>query len=176
MTTLVHPQPHLELARLYLVRAAVAVVWAGAVFLLAGDGIGPLLAALLVLYPLLDVAALVRDARTQEPSGRPVVLLNVALSTLAAIAVGVAATSGTTAVLRVWGVWAIVAGATQLVVGIVRRRGGGQVPMMLSGGLSVLVGGSFLSGAADLRSVAGYAVAGAVFFAISALRLRTRSS
>lgn len=56
-----------------------------------------------------------------------------------------------------------------------RRAMGGQWPMILSGGLSVLAGGSFIAGAsaADpaLTGAVGYAIPGAVFFLLSAVRL-----
>jgi uncharacterized membrane protein HdeD (DUF308 family) len=78
-------------------------------------------------------------------------------------------------VLRVWGSWAIVSGLVQLIVSIARRRMGGQWPMILSGGLSVLVGGGFITvaGADDpsLAGLAGYAALGGIFFLVSALRL-----
>ncbi|MCW2817259.1 MAG: hypothetical protein JWR42_46, partial [Marmoricola sp.] len=53
---------------------------------------------------------------------------------------------------------------------------GGQWPMILSGGISVLAGGAFIvqSGtpAASLTSLAGYATLGGIFFLVSALRLQ----
>jgi hypothetical protein len=52
---------------------------------------------------------------------------------------------------------------------------GGQWPMIISGGLSVLAGGSFFAAAsaADpaLTNAVGYAVPGAIFFLIAAVRL-----
>ncbi|MEV4116382.1 hypothetical protein [Nonomuraea sp. NPDC049695] len=35
--------------------------------------------------------------------------------------------------LRVWGAWAVVAGLVQLIVGVTRRKMGGQWPMIISG-------------------------------------------
>lgn len=163
------------LRRLYFVRFGFALIWALTLFTTATD-IGPLAATLLVLYPLFDVGATVVDARSSRTSGSPVLLyVNVAVSLITAVGVGVAASSGIPAVLRVFGAWAIVAGLIQLVVGVTRRKMAGQWPMIISGGLSVLVGGAFLALAgADnptLAAVAGYATAGGVFFLISALRL-----
>ena len=98
-----------------------------------------------------------------------------AISLLAAIGIGVAAASGVPAVLRVWGAWAIVAGLIQLIVGVTRRKMGGQWPMILSGGISVLAGANFVIGASaanpSLSNVAGYAVLGGIFFLVSAIRL-----
>ena len=70
--------------------------------------------------------------------------LNMALSLLTAIGLAVAVTSGIPSVLRVWGVWAITAGIVQLIVAILRYRLGGQWAMILSGGISVLAGTSFI--------------------------------
>ncbi|GAA4701206.1 membrane protein [Pseudonocardia yuanmonensis] len=163
------------LRRLYFVRFGFALVWA-ALVVVAGQQLGPVAAVLLVLYPLFDVAAAVVDARASktDPSSRGL-YLNIAMSLLAAIGLGIAATSGVPAVLRVWGAWAIVAGLIQLVVALRRRTMGGQWPMILSGGISVLAGASFalMAGqpAPSLVGIAGYATLGGIFFLASALRL-----
>ncbi|UQU62737.1 hypothetical protein COUCH_27365 [Couchioplanes caeruleus] len=163
------------LRRLYLVRFLFAVLWV-LVMLTTADHLGPPAATLLVLYPLFDVAAAVVDARASRATGSPALLYaNIVVSLLAAAGLAVAAASGIPAVLRVWGAWAVVAGLIQLVVGVTRRGMGGQWPMILSGGISVLAGGSFIAGAAaddpTLINAVLYAVPGAVFFLISALRL-----
>jgi uncharacterized membrane protein HdeD (DUF308 family) len=163
------------LRRLYFIRFAFALVWALVMIPLAKD-LNPLVATLLVIYPLFDVAAAVVDARATRSTGSPALLYaNIAISTLAAIGLAVAATSGIPAVLAVWGAWAVVAGLVQLVVGVTRRRMGGQWPMIISGGISVLAGGSFIAAAsADdpmLTNAVGYAIPGAIFFLIAAIRL-----
>jgi uncharacterized membrane protein HdeD (DUF308 family) len=163
------------LRRLYFVRAAFAVVWA-VVTIATAKEIGPLTVTLFVLYPLFDVGAAVYDLRSSRSSGSTTLLyVNIVVSLLTAIGLGAAATSGIPAMLRVWGAWAIVAGLVQLFVGLSRRRMGGQWPMIISGGVSVLAGGSFLAGAsaADpmLTNAAGYAIPGAIFFLIAAIRL-----
>ncbi|MEU4620766.1 hypothetical protein AB0G04_12420 [Actinoplanes sp. NPDC023801] len=163
-----------SLRRLYFVRAAFAIVWAVVTVAVAGE-LSPLAAVLFVLYPLFDVGAAVYDLRTSR-TGSPVLLyVNIAVSSLTAIGLAVAAASGIPAMLLVWGAWAVVAGVVQLIVGVNRRRMGGQWPMIISGGLSVLAGGSFIAsaGAANpsLANAAGYAVPGAIFFLISAVRL-----
>lgn len=205
------------LRRLYLVRFGFALVWA-ALLLVTAAALGPESVTLLVLYPLFDVAAAVVDARS---SRAPALYANIAISSLAAAGLAVAAASGIPAVLRVWGTWAVVSGVGQLLVGLDRRRGlgsrglggrglggrglgsrrlgghrlggqrlgghrlgghrlsghrlGGQWPMILSGGISVLAGGSFILQAvrdgASLRGLAGYALLGGIFFLISALRM-----
>ena len=179
MTTVASSSPAVGIAsalrRLYLVRFGFAVGWAVFV-LVTGAGLGPATVALLVLYTAFDVAAAVVDARSSRAGGSPIGLfVNIAISSLAAIGLAIACASGIPAVLRVWGAWAIVAGLVQLIVAIGRRRLGGQWPMILSGGLSVLAGTSFIVMAATqgatLKNVAGYAVVGGIFFLVSALRL-----
>ncbi|MDQ0779764.1 uncharacterized membrane protein HdeD (DUF308 family) [Streptomyces aurantiacus] len=163
------------LRRLYFVRFAFAIVWA-AVMLPMASKLNPVVVTLLVLYPLFDVGAAVYDARVSRSTGSPVLLyVNVAVSLVTAVGLGVACASGIPAVLRVWGAWAVVAGLVQLIVAVPRRSMGGQWPMILSGGISVLAGGSFIASAGaddpSLSSAVGYAIPGAVFFLISALRL-----
>lgn len=163
------------LRRLYFVRFAFAIVWA-IVTMATAKEIGPLTVTLFVLYPLFDVGAAIYDLRSSRTTGSPTLLyVNIAVSLLTAIGLGAAAASGIPAMLRVWGAWAILAGVVQLVVGVTRRKMGGQWPMIISGGISVLAGGSFVaSAAADnpmLTNAAGYAVPGAIFFLIAAIRL-----
>lgn len=163
------------LRRLYFVRFGFAVVWAALLFTTKAD-LGPLGVILVVIYPLFDVAAAVVDARSARDTGSIRALqVNMAISLITAVGLAIASASGVPAVLRVWGAWAIVSGIVQLIVGVVRRRLGGQWPMIISGGISVLAGGSFVMGASatdpQLSNVAGYAVLGGIFFLVSALRL-----
>lgn len=163
------------LRRLYFVRFAFAVVWALVMFTTSST-LGPVAVTLLVLYPLFDVAAAIVDAHASRISGSPALpYVNIAVSLITAVGVAIACASGIPAVLRVWGVWAIVAGLVQLIVGVTRRVMGGQWPMIISGGISVLAGASFIVGASaanpTLTNAAGYAIPGGIFFLISALRL-----
>jgi uncharacterized membrane protein HdeD (DUF308 family) len=173
MTTVASTAPGIApvLRRLYLVRFGFALVWAALLFASASD-LGPLSVTLLVLYPLFDVAAALVDARSSRTTG---LYVNIAISVLAAVGLAIACTSGIPAALRVWGAWAVLAGVVQLIVGVSRRRLGGQWPMILSGGISVLAGASFIAQAgadgASLRNLAGYALLGGIFFLVSALRL-----
>ena len=163
------------LRQLYFVRFGFAIVWAALLFADKSD-LGPLGVTLIIVYPLFDAAAAVVDARSAHAIG-PVrgLQVNMAISLIAAVGLAVAGASGVPAVLRVWGAWAIVSGIVQLIVGVVRRRMGGQWPMILSGGISVLAGGSFVAAASasnpKLTNVAGYAVLGGIFFLVSAIRL-----
>jgi hypothetical protein len=165
---------------LYLARFAFAAVWAALLLVTGGDDLGPATVALLLLYPAVDAAAGLVEARRPVPyeGGRPsrtAPYAAIAVSVLATAGLAVAAASGIPAVLRVWGAWAIVAGAIQLARAIHRGLAAGRWPMILSGGISVLAGAAFVTtaGATDpsLTGVAGYAVLGGVFFLAAALRL-----
>jgi hypothetical protein len=160
-----------HLRRLYFVRFGFAAAWVVtlAAFWSSLDA-GSI--TLLILYPAFDVASAIIDARSSRD---PVLYVNMAISTAAAIGLAIAAADDIPTVLRVWGWWAIAAGLVQLIVALKRRRAlGGQVAMILSGGISVIAGAGFLgqaSGATSLKLCAGYAAAGGVFFLISAVRL-----
>jgi uncharacterized membrane protein HdeD (DUF308 family) len=163
------------LRRLYFVRFGFALIWAVALFLTASR-IGPVSATLLVIYPLFDVGAAIADARSSRASGAALGLyVNIAISAIAAVGLVFAVASGIPAALRVWGVWAVVAGLVQLIVALRRRRLGGQWAMIASGAISTLAGISFFLQAAapraSLSNLAGYALLGGVFFLVSALRL-----
>ncbi|GAB2686755.1 hypothetical protein [Kribbella swartbergensis] len=167
------------LRNLYYVRFGFAVGWA-VLLLLTASRLNPVSVALLVIYPLFDVAAAVIDFRSSG-TARPAkpLYITMALSLLAAIGLAVAVTSGIPQVLRVWGVWAITAGIVQLIVAILRYQLGGQWAMILSGGISILAGSSFVLQAggaqASLTNLAGYATLGGVFFLISAIRMHRRT-
>lgn len=165
------------LRRLYFVRFAFALAWAALVFATAGAA-GPVLTALLVAYPLFDAAAVLWQLRSRHrdpASPRAAEWANVAVSAAVAVALGWASTVSPAAALAVWGAWAVGSGIPQLVAAVRRRRSGGQVPQILSGGISALAGGAFLTqglqGSGDIAGVGGYAAVGGVFFLVSALRL-----
>lgn len=164
------------LRRLYFIRFAFAVVWAGLVFATATMA-GPVLTVLLIVYPLFDAGAVLWQLRANPDSQRSKAAewINVVVSVIVAIALGVASTISIAAALAVWGAWAIGAGIPQLIAAIRNRRAGGQVPQMLSGGISVFAGSGFLlqglQGAGNIAGVAGYATLGAIFFLVSAIRL-----
>lgn len=159
------------LRRLYVARFAFALVWA-VLLVLTASSISAASTVLLVLYPLVDVAAAVVDARASRVAG---LSATVVISAVAAVGLAVALPFGVAAVLRVWGAWAVVAGALQLVVALRRRTMGGQWAMIASGSLSVLAGVAFVLMAsragASLVGVAGYALLGGIFFLVAALRL-----
>lgn len=164
------------LRRLYVVRFVFAVAWA-ALLLPVAAGTGPLLTVLLVVYPLADAAAVLRQLRSghRTPGPRTAERINVAVSVAAAVALGVASTVSVAAALGVWGAWAAASGAAQLVAAARRRGSGGQVPQILSGAISVVAGAAFLAqsfqDATSIAGAGGYAVLGGIFFLLSAVRL-----
>ncbi|WP_194819945.1 DUF308 domain-containing protein [Nocardia sp. XZ_19_385] len=166
-----------SLIRLYLSRGVLAIAWAAA-FAAAHATLNAVAIILLVAYPLIDAVSSLLDYRA-VPNGpeRRVTALNGALSTVIAIALGVAGTIGAAAVLGVFGVWAVLSGAAQLIVGL-RRRGpalGKQWPTLISGGLSFLVGATYVAQATgespSLHVLAIYATGGGVFFIAQAVLL-----
>lgn len=168
------------LSRLYAARFAFALVWA-VVILASASEINPFVGTLLVLYPVYDIVAIATDSRLSGKSGpRPALYFNLVVSAAAAVALAFAVTSGIPAALRVFGGWAIVAGIAQLVVGLTRRSIGGQLPLMISGAISVIAGASFVAQASgddpSLKAVGGYALLGGLFFLVSSILLRRRSA
>ena len=165
-----------RLRNLYAVRFVFAAIWAG-LLLTQASTLNGVSVTLLVIYPLFDLGAAVYDFRSSG-SARPrrILLVNMALSLAATIGLAIAATGDIPDALRVWGAWAVTAGLVQLVVALQRYRLGAQWPMILSGAISVLAGASFIAMASgedpSLKSLAGYATLGGVFFAVSAIRLR----
>jgi len=177
----VHAANRSSLLRLYLARGLLAVVWAAA-FAKAHDPFDALAIVLLVAYPLIDAASSLIDYRAMpRDAERRITAFNAALSGFAAIAMGVAGCFGVAAALAVFGAWAVIAGAAQLLLGM-RRRGrelGGQWPMLAAGGLSFLVGVSYVVRAfgdrPSLAVLAVYATGGGVFFIVQAGLLAWRS-
>jgi uncharacterized membrane protein HdeD (DUF308 family) len=167
---------------LFLARGVIAIAWAIAFAAAAaslttsvtlGAGI------LLVLYPLIDAVASLIDARRQHGSARRVLLAGGALSGVAAVALAVAATGSVANVLVVFGVWAAVSGAAQLIVALRRRAElGKQWPMRLAGGVSVVLGLAFIAASAGaapkLSMLAIYAATGGADFVIEAWLLARR--
>lgn len=165
------------LRRVYVARFAFAVIWA-LLLIPNGKHTGAALTVLLVVYPLADAAAVLAQLRSAQRTQGPRTTewVNVAVSIAVAIALGWASASSLGIALAVWGVWAAVAGITQLVTAIAHRGLGGQVPQIVSGAISVVAGAAFLAQAAkspaSISGIGGYAILGGVFFLISALRLR----
>jgi uncharacterized membrane protein HdeD (DUF308 family) len=78
--------------------------------------------------------------------------------------------------LIVFGVWAILSGLIQLVLGLRRRKSlGAQWPMIISGGQSMIGGTWFIilahAPTMGIASLAGYAAFGAFYYLLTAFRL-----
>jgi uncharacterized membrane protein HdeD (DUF308 family) len=160
----------------FLTRGLVAIAWA-AVFVAVADSLttGVTVAAgiLVVIYPLIDVAGSLIDARSQRGSARRLLLAGAASSAVAAAALAIAATGSVADVLAVFGVWAILSGAAQLVVALRRRAQlGNQWPLLLAGIGSVGFGIAYViaSTATDpmLNMLAIYAAGGGIDFLVQA--------
>jgi uncharacterized membrane protein HdeD (DUF308 family) len=165
--------------QVFLTRGLVAIGWA-AVFAAAADSLTVGVGILLVIYPLIDVVGSLIDARSQHGSARQLLLAGAAVSAVAAVALGVAATGSKANVLAVFGVWAAISGGAQLVVALRRRAQlGNQWPLLLAGGVSVIGGVAFViaSATADdpkLMMLAIYAATGGAEFVIQAWLLARR--
>ncbi|MDT7839738.1 DUF308 domain-containing protein [Streptomyces justiciae] len=173
------------LRSLHLIRVAFSLIWVALVVttsasLVSTDRPTAVAAVLLVVYPLWDVIATLLERRmtgtaSEDRAGTANMALGLAAT--AGMIIAVFSTIGTT--LLVFGIWALLSGAIQLIVAIRRRRTiGAQWPMVISGGLSVLAGISFAamstSATSDLSSIAGYSAFGAFWFLVSAVALTIR--
>jgi len=171
--------------RITLVRALLALVWAAALVIAVGDDVTSTssdvptaAAALLASYPVIDVLASIVGARGTGSSGRAL-RINAVISTLAVAAIAATAFGvDAGAVLVAFGAWAAVSGAIQLALAIRRHRAQGRpLPLIVSGGLSTIVGIAFIAASGKdqvhLAMVAGYMALGALLFLLSAVRTPT---
>ena len=161
----------------YYLRFAVSAAWVLAAFTVA-KAVPPLAAIMLVAYPLWDALANYVDAQRSGGLGRNrSQLLNFVVSIITAIAVAIALGHSMNAVLAVYGVWAALSGAFQLVTALRRwKTNGAQWAMILSGAQSALAGLFFvkMAGGAEaigITNVAPYAAFGAFYFLVSAVWL-----
>jgi uncharacterized membrane protein HdeD (DUF308 family) len=167
---------------LFITRGLVAIAWA-AIFVVAAPDSGTAVpvgvGVLVVLYPLIDVAASLSDARSQGGSARSLLLAGAAVSAAAAAALAIAATGTVANVLAVFGVWALLSGAAQLVVALRRRAQlGNQWPMVLAGIGSVGFGIAFVIASTGtdpaLTMLAIYGAGGGIDFLVQAWLLARR--
>lgn len=173
-------QSHTAWPKTYaFIRFGVSAAWVAAALLVAP--LNPIIAAvLLVLYPAWDAAANLIDAQRSGGLSRNLShLLNVIVSAITTVAVVLALGQGMAAVIVVFGAWAILSGALQLVTAMRRWSAGGQWAMVLSGAQSALAGGFFVVSAGTMPNpgialIAGYAAFGAVYFLVTAVWLSVR--
>jgi hypothetical protein len=174
------------LRSLYLIRVVFSLIWVALVSttsasLVSTDRPTVIAAVLLVVYPLWDAIATLLEPRltgTGSTNRVSTINLGLGLATTAGMIIAVFSTIGTA--LLVFGVWALLSGAVQLVVAIRRRRTvGAQWPMVISGGQSVLAGATVAATSASatsgLSTVAGYSAFGAFWFLVSVIALSVRS-
>lgn len=161
----------------YYLRFGVAAAWVVLAFALARS-VPPLAAVMLVAYPAWDALANYLDAsRSGGLSRNGSQMLNVVVSIVTAVAVAAVLPQGMHPVLRVFGVWAVLAGVFQLVTGVRRWKAhGAQWAMILSGAQSALAGVFMLGKAAgaapvSIGDIAPYAAFGAFYFLVSAVSL-----
>ncbi len=164
------------LRKLYFTRATFSVVWVILVSFFAKTSM-EVASILLIIYPAWDVAGTFLDIRANHsnPSKTPQ-SLNAVISSITTVAVGIAIQKGVPYALIVFGAWAIGTGLIQLILGLRRRKLlGGQWPMIISGGQSMIGGTSFILLAHDptkgISSLAGYAAFGAFYYLLAAFRL-----
>lgn len=160
------------LRNLYFTRAAFSVIWVILISLYATTSFGIIL---LIIYPAWDVLGTIMDIRANKQATMPQ-YVNAAISTITTFAVGFAVQKGVPQALIVFGIWAILTGLIQLILAIRRKKQlGGQWPMIISGGQSMIGGSSFIILAHDpkmgIASLAGYAAFGAFYYLLSAFRL-----
>ncbi|MBT1688654.1 hypothetical protein KK078_18940 [Fulvivirgaceae bacterium PWU37] len=132
---------------------------------------------LFIIYPAWDALAIYLDMKANpQTAPKTPQLVNAAISIMTTVAVALALQQGVPQALIVFGAWAILTGLIQLILGLRRRKKmGGQWPMVISGGQSMLAGGSFIATAhapnAGINTLAGYAAFGAFYFILTAISL-----
>lgn len=165
-----------SLRTLYFLRAAFSTLWVVllSVFVKTNHQVAGIL---FIIYPAWDVFATYLDIKADPPYvSKAPQYVNAVIGILTTIGVALALQKGVPGALMVFGLWAIVTGLIQLILGLRRRKElGGQWPMILSGGQSMLAGSAFIilahSPTMGINSLAGYAAFGAFYFLIAAIRL-----
>jgi hypothetical protein len=173
--------------RIANVRAVLALVWAAAVIVAVGSNepatsadVAGGVAVLIASYPLIDVFASLATA-TFDRASRTVLRINAGISAAGAVAIAATAFgSDAGAAMKSFGAWAAVSGVILLGMAIRKRRAtGGQLPLIVSGGLSTIAGISFIAQSsgleADLTNIGGYMALGALFYLLWAFLGRRRS-
>jgi len=165
-----------SLRKLYFLRAGFSIVWVILVITLAKTNTA-IATALFITYPAWDVIATYFDIQANPPAvNKTPQYVNAAISIATTVGVILALQKGISQALIVFGTWAILAGLIQLILGLRRRKQlGGQWPMIISGGQSMLAGGAFIAMAhapnQGITTLVGYAAFGAFYFLLAAFRL-----
>jgi hypothetical protein len=175
-----------SLSKLYFVRTGVSLAWVITLSTLSsslGQASAPsaVIAVLLVLYPLADAVATFVDIRTTPIESQTLFQrINLIIRLLAAVAVAVVAEHGFGAILEVFGLWAILSGAIQLIVGLRRHTLiSAQWFMVISGGGSTFAGATFVKWSGSphdgLATLLQYSTGGAAWYLIAAVWLAVSS-
>lgn len=165
-----------SLRTLYFTRAAFSIVWVLLVTTMAKTN-ASFATFLFIIYPAWDALATFFDIKANPANvNKTPQFVNVAISIITTIAVIIGLQKGIPEALMVFGAWAILTGLIQLILGLRRRKQlGGQWPMIISGGQSMLAGGAFIAMAhapkQGITTLAGYAAFGAFYFLLAAFRL-----
>lgn len=169
-----------SLRKLYFVRTAFQVLWAASVLATAVTQ-PAFAAALLILYPLWDVACTIYDLRTSALDGstRTSQTINAVLGAVAGVGIALTTFSQPVYAIGIFGAWALGAGLLQLVVGLFRRKQmGGQWAMILSGlqssAAGVVLGVGGLHGTVHAKNLGGYAIFGALYFLIGGILINRK--
>ena len=170
------------LTKYYFARAAVSITWIAAA-VLVGTNAPLVAAALLVAYPAWDAFANYLDAQNSGGlRSNRTQAFNLAVSVITSVAVAGALFQGMSAVIIVFGAWAILSGLLQLATAVRRwRSAGAQWLMVLSGAQSALAGAFFFAMAfgteqLSIGTVAPYAAFGAFYFLGSAIWLKVKDT
>lgn len=165
-----------SLRKLYFLRAGFSLVWVALVATFAKTNT-TIATVLFIIYPAWDAIATYIDIRANPAAvNKTPQYVNAAISIFTTIGVILALQKGIPEALIVFGVWAILTGLIQLILGLRRRTHlSGQWPMIISGGQSMLAGGAFIAMAhapnQGITTLAGYAAFGAFYFLLTAFRL-----
>jgi uncharacterized membrane protein HdeD (DUF308 family) len=165
-----------SLQKLYFLRAAFSIVWVILVAALAKTNTA-IATVLFIIYPAWDAITTYFDIQANPPAAdKTPQYVNTVISIATTIGVLLALQKGIPEALIVFGAWAILTGLIQLILGLRRRKQlGGQWPMIISGGQSMLAGGVFIAMAHQpnqgITTLAGYAAFGAFYFLLTAFRL-----
>jgi uncharacterized membrane protein HdeD (DUF308 family) len=165
-----------SLRTLYFTRAAFSIIWVLLVLFLAKTN-ATAATILFIIYPAWDALATFFDIKANAgATNKTPQYVNMGISIITTIVVIFVLQKGIPEALITFGAWAWLTGLIQLILGLRRRKQmGGQWPMILSGGQSMLAGGSFIYMAHEpnqgITTLAGYAAFGAFYFLLSAFRL-----
>jgi len=165
-----------SLRSLYFTRVAFSAIWVTLVSVFAKTNT-TVAEILLTIYPVWDVIATFLDIKANPPQvSKTPQYVNAAIGVATTFGVILALQKGVPAAIIVFGVWAIVTGLIQLVLGLRRRKSlEGQWPMITSGGQSALAGSLFIAMANSptmgISSLPGYSAVGAFYFLLAAIRL-----